>query len=102
MSLVDRLYRILYDAHERYLRTSDIVDALYGDQADGGPLSADNIVRCTIFKLRDRGVAGETDRAQGYRIVDRTSNCLPRHWTVNSRVHTLARREAIAELRGAA
>jgi hypothetical protein len=50
----DRVLRALFVAGERGITTREIVDEVYADRVDGGPLHADVSVRIAIFHLRPR------------------------------------------------
>lgn len=56
-----RMAQILADAGGRYVRTSALVDAVYGGTAGGGPVNADLIVRMTAHKIRPRLAAAGLD-----------------------------------------
>ncbi|HDZ73184.1 MAG TPA: winged helix family transcriptional regulator [Aurantimonas coralicida] len=66
----DRLLAVLRSARGAWVRTGDLVDAIYGDRADGGPVTADTIVRVWAYTLRRRlpdGIMGSR-QGRGYRL----------------------------------
>lgn len=63
----------LSQAQGSYVRTGDLVDFIYGDDEDGGPMCADRVVRVAIWKAR-RAISGvgwtiAARRHLGYRLV---------------------------------
>jgi hypothetical protein len=58
----------------KWSSVQELVDVVYGDSEEGGPLWADTVIQVTMFRLRQRGLMIETHsrgrRALGYRLAE--------------------------------
>jgi hypothetical protein len=67
-----RILAALHGVYPGAMHKSRIIDAMYGDDPDGGPDRADDCLRTTIahmrLPLRTIGVRVLTDWAYGYRL----------------------------------
>lgn len=66
----------LFAARGGYVPTKDMINAVYGDCEDGGPLTADNCIRVTMHRsrrlLKKFGLAVECKRGRetrGYQLI---------------------------------
>lgn len=63
----------LSQAHGSLVHTSNLVDFIYQDEEDGGPLTADRTIHVHVTKARQRikphGWTIEEERYRGYKLV---------------------------------
>lgn len=67
-AIVDMLYAAAEGARG-YVATADLVHALWGADADGGPLYADRLISLYVYKLRRRGFKIIGRHGHGYALV---------------------------------
>lgn len=53
-----------------FVSKSELIERIWGQREDGGPLSAVNIISVTVRRLRQSGLPVESVRGLGYRLVD--------------------------------
>lgn len=68
------IFVTLWKAHGEYVSTDRLVDALYCDDTEGGPLDARQVVYSYVYRLKKEafrhGWAVHCRRHDGYRLVE--------------------------------
>jgi DNA-binding response OmpR family regulator len=54
---------------DRITSNDDLVDLVYGDRADGGPVDAVVNIRIAVLRLRARGIKIKTHCTRGYQLA---------------------------------
>lgn len=63
-----KIYEALRNAHGEIVPKSALIDAMYGDREDGGPDSAETVMRICVSSLR-RKLGTPIQSCTGYRIA---------------------------------
>lgn len=64
--VTSRLMAHLLKNKGKVVSTKELVEAVYGDDPDGGPLTAEHTIRIAVFKLRKK--AAQIYSIQGYMV----------------------------------
>lgn len=66
---------LILAAGPKGINTDAIVDRLYGDREDGGPVTAENVVAVMVHKLRKAGHPIETVKVYRYGALKLKPQC---------------------------